>query len=140
MFGLVGFAGVVIGMRSYPLERDALGWSKTFGTLQDARLGADGRIAVQYTFVVGGIKYFGNKRSVVDYGGKKFILEGDAERLMEEQQGNGGVDVYYDPANPERSSLQIGTAGSIVHVAIGCAAILLAACLLYTAMLGRTRE
>ena len=131
LFSAVAVAAFITGTRAYPLERDTTQWSKTWGTLEYARVeGSSASIAVRYNFHVNGVRYVGNRLAVVSYGGKEFVLEARAERLEREQSLNGQTAVYYDPNDPSSSSLEVGVSGSIgCFVGAAIASLMSVACI-----------
>ena len=103
---------------------DSLHWSHTTGTLkriwQESDIGdadSEGRHSVfaHYTYAVDGRAYEGRR---VSYRTMALLPLGEALELMHGLRKGSEVDVYYDPARPERAVMIPGSGtGNIVLLA-----------------------
>ncbi len=113
------FGGGIVSWGSRPTLKSApgTGWSTVSGTVLLSRVvddtirDRDGTTTVyhqadvRYRFVVNGASYESNV--FIHGGAKSFADKAQAEKLIAARPVGGALLVYYDPANPARSSLEL---------------------------------
>jgi hypothetical protein len=131
-FFIIGVAGLKKAVNAYQIERGAARWGHTSGQLISAH--ADGLdVKVEYKYRVHGVLYVGRRLSLFGYG-KKELAEKKARELVEHQRFAGKTVVFYDPAWPANSYLEVNTNYGVIGFFWSCCSIILGAALVRRAV------
>jgi sugar lactone lactonase YvrE len=118
--------GVVLllkGVRAMAQDKLGRGWPSAPGRVTNSQitLGKDSRLLVEYRYEVDGVSYEGD----VLQAREPTRSLADNEALWEQHPVGEEVTVYYDPANPSKAVLLLGTHSAHVRVMLASSLVML---------------